>query len=114
MGHDDRPAVPGPGRGPGGHVRRGPRRRPRRSRPLTVKDATVQPERFVDRTLVVIAHPDDAEFWLGGTIAAWTAAGTAGWYPGLSDGGPGGGDPAPGAARAPARSPGAGRRGGAP
>ncbi|MBT8223984.1 MAG: hypothetical protein HKP61_08435 [Dactylosporangium sp.] len=25
--------------------------------------------------MVVIAHPDDAEFWLDGTIARWTAAG---------------------------------------
>ena len=61
----------------------------------------MQPERFVDRTLVVIAHPDDAEFWLGGTIAAWTAAGTAVSYLVLTDGDAGGYDPAVSRSRVP-------------
>ena len=28
-----------------------------------------------ERVLVVVAHPDDAERWVGGTVARWTAAG---------------------------------------
>ncbi|MBN1173834.1 MAG: PIG-L family deacetylase [Micromonosporaceae bacterium] len=47
----------------------------------------------VERVLVVIAHPDDAEFWLGGTIAGWTAAGVAVSYLVLTDGEAGGFDP---------------------
>jgi hypothetical protein len=27
--------------------------------------------------LVVVAHPDDVDFWAGGTVASWTDAGTA-------------------------------------
>ena len=45
------------------------------------------------RALVVIAHPDDAEFWAGGTIAAWTAAGVEVSYLVLTDGEAGGFDP---------------------
>jgi len=48
----------------------------------------------VERVLVVIAHPDDAEFWLGGTIAKWTAAGVGVTYCVLTDGEAGGFDPA--------------------
>src|SRR6266511_5149545 len=45
------------------------------------------------RALAVIAHPDDAEFWAGGTIAAWTAAGVEVSYLVLTDGEAGGFDP---------------------
>jgi LmbE family N-acetylglucosaminyl deacetylase len=47
----------------------------------------------VERALVVIAHPDDADFWAGGTIAAWTRAGIAVTFGVLSDGDSGGFDP---------------------
>jgi LmbE family N-acetylglucosaminyl deacetylase len=52
------------------------------------------PDQIVDRALVVVAHPDDAEFWAGGTIAQWTDAGTEVTYCVLSDGDAGGFDPA--------------------
>lgn len=51
------------------------------------------PDRAVDRVLIVVAHPDDAEFWAGGTIAHWTEAGTEVTYCVLSDGEAGGFDP---------------------
>jgi LmbE family N-acetylglucosaminyl deacetylase len=44
--------------------------------------------------LVVVAHPDDAEFWAGGSIAQWTGAGSEVTYCVLSDGEGGGFDPA--------------------
>jgi LmbE family N-acetylglucosaminyl deacetylase len=47
----------------------------------------------VERALVVVAHPDDADFWAGGTIASWTSAGIAVTYCVLSDGDSGGFDP---------------------
>jgi LmbE family N-acetylglucosaminyl deacetylase len=47
----------------------------------------------VQRALVIIAHPDDAEFWAGGTIARWTDAGAASTYLVLTDGDAGGFDP---------------------
>jgi LmbE family N-acetylglucosaminyl deacetylase len=47
----------------------------------------------VERALVVVAHPDDADFWAGGTIASWTSAGIAVTYGVLSDGDSGGFDP---------------------
>jgi LmbE family N-acetylglucosaminyl deacetylase len=53
----------------------------------------MQPSSRVERVLVIIAHPDDAEFWLGGTIAGWTAAGTEVSYLVLTDGEAGGFDP---------------------
>jgi len=46
-----------------------------------------------ERALVIIAHPDDAEFWAGGTIAQWAAAGVAVTYCVLTDGDAGGFDP---------------------
>jgi LmbE family N-acetylglucosaminyl deacetylase len=52
------------------------------------------PERVVDRLLVIVAHPDDVEFWVGGTVARWTDAGTEVSYCVLSDGDGGGYDPA--------------------
>ncbi len=48
----------------------------------------------VERVLVVVAHPDDAEFWAGGTIAGWTEAGIEATYCVLTDGDAGGFDPA--------------------
>ena len=44
--------------------------------------------------LAVMAHPDDAEFWLGGTVAAWAQAGIEVSYCVLTDGDAGGFDPA--------------------
>jgi LmbE family N-acetylglucosaminyl deacetylase len=51
------------------------------------------PEGAVERVLVAVAHPDDAEFWAGGTIAGWTDAGMEVTYCVLSDGDAGGFDP---------------------
>jgi LmbE family N-acetylglucosaminyl deacetylase len=45
-----------------------------------------------ERAVVVVAHPDDVEFWLGGTVAHWTAAGAEVSYCVLSDGDAGGFD----------------------
>jgi len=47
----------------------------------------------VERVLAVMAHPDDAEFWLGGTVARWTDAGIEVSYCVLTDGDAGGFDP---------------------
>ncbi len=44
------------------------------------------------RALAIIAHPDDAEFWAGGTIASWTQAGVDVSYLVLTDGEAGGFD----------------------
>ena len=52
------------------------------------------PDQAVDRVLVIVAHPDDAEFWAGGTIALWADAGNEVTYCVLSDGEGGGFDPA--------------------
>ncbi|HEV2373443.1 MAG TPA: PIG-L deacetylase family protein [Streptosporangiaceae bacterium] len=38
------------------------------------------------RVLVVVAHPDDADFWVGGTVARWTGAGVEVSYCVLTDG----------------------------
>jgi LmbE family N-acetylglucosaminyl deacetylase len=51
------------------------------------------PEGAVERVLVAVAHPDDAEFWAGGTIAGWTDGGIEVTYCVLSDGDAGGFDP---------------------
>jgi hypothetical protein len=37
----------------------------------------VIPDRDIECALVVVAHPDDIDFWAGGTIACWTSAGIA-------------------------------------
>lgn len=44
--------------------------------------------------LVVFAHPDDAEFMCGGTIAGWVAEGTEVHYVCVTDGSAGSNDPA--------------------
>ncbi|HEX6401948.1 MAG TPA: PIG-L deacetylase family protein [Pseudonocardiaceae bacterium] len=49
----------------------------------------------VERALVVVAHPDDADFWAGGTVARWSAIGITVTYLVLTDGDAGGFDPAP-------------------
>lgn len=46
----------------------------------------------VARALLVVAHPDDAEFWAGGTVARWAANGIEVSYLVLTDGGLGGVD----------------------
>jgi LmbE family N-acetylglucosaminyl deacetylase len=50
-------------------------------------------DRDVERALLIIAHPDDAEFWVGGTIARWTDEGIRVSYCVLTDGSGGGFDP---------------------
>ncbi len=52
------------------------------------------PDEQVQRALAVVAHPDDAEFWAGGSIAHWTAADIQVTYCVLTDGNNGGFDPA--------------------
>jgi LmbE family N-acetylglucosaminyl deacetylase len=54
--------------------------------------ASVASDDRIERALVVIAHPDDAEFWAGGTIAHWSDAGVAVSYLVLTDGEGGGFD----------------------
>jgi LmbE family N-acetylglucosaminyl deacetylase len=51
------------------------------------------PDRDVERVLAIVAHPDDAEFWAGGTIALWTDEGIQVTYCVLTDGSGGGFDP---------------------
>ncbi|MCW2714913.1 MAG: GlcNAc-PI de-N-acetylase [Frankiales bacterium] len=51
------------------------------------------PDRTVERALVVVAHPDDADFGAAGTIASWTAAGIDVSYCLCTDGDAGGFDP---------------------
>jgi LmbE family N-acetylglucosaminyl deacetylase len=45
------------------------------------------------RALVVFAHPDDAEFMCGGTVAVWTAQGTEVHYACVTDGSAGSNEP---------------------
>jgi LmbE family N-acetylglucosaminyl deacetylase len=54
----------------------------------------VPEDRVVERALVVVAHPDDADFGAAGTIASWTAAGTTVTYLMCTDGDAGGFDAA--------------------
>jgi len=51
------------------------------------------PHRDLERVLVAVAHPDDAEFWAGGTIAGWADAGVEVTYCILTNGDTGGFDP---------------------
>lgn len=60
---------------------------------MTTPPALWSTSRPFRRALVVIAHPDDAEFGAGGTIAAWAAAGTETRYIVLTDGAAGSSDP---------------------
>lgn len=60
--------------------------------PAVVADGGVRPD--VERVLVVVAHPDDADFGAAGTIARWTDAGIAVTYCVATDGDAGGFDPA--------------------
>lgn len=53
-----------------------------------------EPSRPFRRALVVVAHPDDAEFGGGGTIARWVKDGTDVRYVVLTDGAAGSSDPA--------------------
>jgi len=45
------------------------------------------------RTMVVFAHPDDAEFGSAGTVATWTGAGTQVAYVCVTDGSAGSNEP---------------------
>lgn len=51
------------------------------------------PSRPFSRALIVIAHPDDAEFGAAGTIARWAEAGTEVTYLVVTDGASGSADP---------------------
>ena len=51
------------------------------------------PDQKIERALVVVAHPDDVDFWAGGTVACWTSAGIGVTYCVLTDGDSGGFDP---------------------
>jgi len=53
------------------------------------------PADHVERTLCVVAHPDDLDFGSAGTIARWTAAGTEVTYCIVTDGDAGGFDDTP-------------------
>src|SRR5699024_2014559 len=51
--------------------------------------ATTVPE----RVLMIQAHPDDAEFGIGGTVAKWAAAGSEIYYCSITSGDKGTNDP---------------------
>jgi LmbE family N-acetylglucosaminyl deacetylase len=57
-----------------------------------MSEGAMAAEQETERVLVIVAHPDDAEFWAGGTIAGWTDAGAAVTYCVLTDGELGGFD----------------------
>ena len=46
-----------------------------------------------DRALILFAHPDDAEYFCGGTVAAWVREGTEVHYVCITDGSAGSNDP---------------------
>ena len=46
-------------------------------------------EETPQRVLVVTPHPDDAEFWCGGTVAGWTKDGAEVHFVLCTDGGKG-------------------------
>ena len=50
-------------------------------------------ERTFASALVLIAHPDDADFMCGGTVAAWVRAGTEVHYVVITDGSAGSNEP---------------------
>jgi LmbE family N-acetylglucosaminyl deacetylase len=50
-------------------------------------------DRTFSSALILFAHPDDAEFTCGGTVAAWTAAGTEVHYVVITDGSAGSNEP---------------------
>ncbi len=52
-----------------------------------------EPVRPFSRALVIIAHPDDAEFGTAGTVARWVAMGTDVRYVVVTDGASGSSDP---------------------
>jgi LmbE family N-acetylglucosaminyl deacetylase len=52
------------------------------------------PDSEVQRVLVVVAHPDDADFAASGSVAAWVEAGVSVSYCVVTDGDAGGFDPA--------------------
>jgi LmbE family N-acetylglucosaminyl deacetylase len=49
-------------------------------------------ERAIERAMIIVAHPDDAEFGAGGTVAGWTAAGVEVVYVIVTDGSKGSND----------------------
>src|SRR4051812_30732172 len=51
------------------------------------------PDSEVERVLVVVAHPDDADFAASGSVATWTEAGIEVSYCCITDGDAGGFDP---------------------
>jgi LmbE family N-acetylglucosaminyl deacetylase len=50
-------------------------------------------ERFFPSAMVLVAHPDDADFMCGGTVAKWAAAGTEVHYVVITDGSAGSNEP---------------------
>jgi LmbE family N-acetylglucosaminyl deacetylase len=60
--------------------------------PITL--APVIDDKDIERILCVMAHPDDVDFGLGGTVATWTDAGIAVTYCMVTSGDAGGFDPA--------------------
>ena len=59
---------------------------------MSTPDAPPLPDSDVSRVLVVSAHPDDVDFGVAGTVAAWTDAGIAVAYCIVTDGQAGGFD----------------------